>query len=144
MMPNKRTIPQIINFPVHSDERGQLVVAQGLDIIPFEIKRIFYIYNTSGDYIRGKHANRESEFVMIAMHGSCKVRVCCMSGEETFELSSADKGLFVPKMSWKEMYDFSDNCVLMVVANTCYDSNEYIRSFGDFQKEINSLRGKEV
>ncbi len=141
MMKNE---PHIITFPIHGDDRGKLVVTQSYKDIPFDIKRVFYIYNTLGDTVRGKHANRESEFVMIAVCGSCKIRVCCVCGEETFELSSADKGLFLPKMSWKEMYDFSDDCVLMVIASTCYDSNEYIRDFGDFQKELDLLRKRGV
>ncbi len=140
----KNNKPYLITFSIHGDDRGKLVVTQSHEDIPFDIKRVFYIYNTLSGTVRGKHANRESEFVMVAICGNCKIRVCCANGEETFELSSANKGLFLPKMSWKEMYDFSDDCILMVIASTCYDNNEYIRDFGDFQKELDLLRKKEV
>lgn len=138
------TKPKLIQFPIHGDERGNLVVAEEFDVIPFDIKRIFYIYNTSGDVTRGNHANRRSEFVMIAMHGSCKVKVFDREGEETFVLSSADIGLFLPKMTWKEMYDFSEDCVLMVIANTLYDRNEYIHTFDEFKMELKMISDKEV
>lgn len=117
----------LLNFREKGDKRGHLVVIENMKDIPFEIKRIFYIYGSDKDVYRGNHANRESEFVLINVMGSCRVRIC--DGEEETEvlLNIPHKGLYIPKMYWKEMYDFSHDAVLLVLCSTFYDENEYIR-----------------
>ena len=117
-----------IAFPQCGDARGKMNVVEGGMKIPFEIKRIFYSYATDKDAIRGQHANRNTEFVMICLYGSCKVRVLDVyNGEAIYTLDSAEQGLYVPRMLWKDMYDFSDDCVLLVLASEHYDGKEYIR-----------------
>ena len=125
----------MISFPQCGDARGRMNVVEGDSKIPFEIKRVFYSYATDRDAIRGQHANRNTEFVMIALAGSCKVRVLDTAGEEEiFELSSAEQGLYVPRMLWKDMFEFSEDCVLLVLASEHYDSGEYIRDLDAYLK----------
>ena len=126
---------KMLRFTEKGDERGHLVVVEGGLDIPFEIKRVFYIYGSDPSVIRGKHANRHSEFVLINVAGSSKVRVADSSGNETvFHLNRPHTGIYLPAMVWKEMYDFSPDSVLLVLSNKCYDPNEYIRDFDEFLK----------
>lgn len=105
--------------------------------IPFEIKRIFYIYGTGEDgAVRGKHANRRSEFVLFNISGSSKVRVIDADGKtRVYELYEPGTGLYLPRMVWKEMYDFSADSVLMVLSSEVYDPEAYIRDFDAFVRE---------
>ena len=132
---------QIYNFKEYGDSRGQLVVVEGGNMsrgtIPFEIKRVFYIYGSDKNVVRGKHANRESEFVLINVHGTSKVRLTNGEEEKIVNLDSPMKGLYIPKMIWKEMYDFSEDSVLLVLASTNYDATEYIRNYEDYLDELN-------
>lgn len=132
MMDINRNI-QLLNFQQHGDERGNLVVIEGVKNIPFEIKRAFYIYGSDLNVIRGQHANKESEFVFINVAGTSKIKVKDGKGlEEIFDLKDPTVGLYLPKMVWKEMYEFSDDSVLLVLASTCYDPDEYIRDYDEF------------
>ncbi len=128
---------QMMEFSEKGDERGQLVVVEGMQDIPFEIKRIFYIYGSDKDVVRGKHANRESEFVLINVAGTSKIKVMDGKGNETiYSLNRPHTGIYLPKMIWKEMYDFSEDSVLLCLASTHYDDNEYIRDYDTFVKII--------
>ena len=98
---------KILEFGDLGDERGKLVVVEGAMDIPFEIKRVFYIYGSDSSIIRGQHANRNSEFVLINVSGSSKVRVDNGFEEEIIELNRPRMGLYIPTMVWKDMYDFS-------------------------------------
>lgn len=136
---NKVTLAEMLEFTQKGDERGRLVIVEGMEDIPFEIKRIFYIYGSDKDVIRGQHANRESEFVLINVSGSSKVKVMDGKGNEAvFSLNRPRLGIYLPKMVWKEMYDFSEDSVLLCLASTHYDSSEYIRNYDDFVKIIHS------
>ena len=108
--------------------------------IPFEIKRVFYIYGSDSQVVRGQHANRNSEFVLINVSGSSKVRVDNGFEEEIIELNRPRMGLYLPTMVWKDMYDFSEDSVLLVLANTHYDGHEYIRDYDEFIKEVGGTR----
>jgi len=124
---------RLIEFQQHGDDRGHLVVAEAMKEIPFEIKRIFYIYGSDSTVVRGKHANKKSEFVLINVAGSCKVRVIDREGKETiYNLDHPHMGLYLPTMVWKEMYDFSPDSVLLCLSNEHYDSAEYIRKYSEF------------
>ena len=123
---------KILEFGDLGDERGKLVVVEGAMDIPFEIKRVFYIYGSDSSVIRGQHANRDSEFVLINVSGSSKVRVDNGFEEEIIELNRPRMGLYLPTMVWKDMYDFSEDSVLLVLANTHYDGNEYIRDYDEY------------
>lgn len=127
---------KVLNFKDLGDERGKLVVIEGNQDIPFEIKRTFYIYDSDNDVVRGQHANRESEFVLINVAGSSKVRITDGKEEFIVELNKPMMGVYIPKMIWKDMYDFSSDSVLLVLTSTHYDSKEYIRNYEEYIKEI--------
>lgn len=139
MRNDDRSKVQLVSFLQHGDERGRLVVVEGGTDIPFEIKRIFYIFGSDKSTIRGQHANRQSEFVLISVSGSCKVRVVDSEGvETTYHLAQPYSGLFLPRMVWKDMYDFSEDSVLLVLASTHYDPEEYIKDFAEYLEEIHN------
>ena len=125
----------VLSFADLGDERGKLIVIEGAQTIPFEIKRVFYIYDSDSAVIRGQHANRESEFVLINVKGKSKVRITDGTEEFIVELDKPMTGVYIPKMIWKDMYDFSPDSVLLVLASTHYDGNEYIRNYDDYLKE---------
>ena len=126
----------ILNFRDLGDERGKLVVIEGGQTIPFDIKRVFYIYGSDATVVRGQHANRESEFVLINVAGQSKVRITDGTEEFVVELNKPMMGVYIPKMIWKDMYDFSEDSVLLVLANTHYDGSEYIRDFDNYLKTM--------
>ena len=132
---------RIIEFKEYGDERGNLVVAEGDNIdVPFNIKRVFYMYGSDAEIIRGQHANRRTEFVLINVSGTSKVKMD--NGHETkiVELNKPRMGLYIETMVWKDMYDFSEDSVLLVLASEHYDGEEYIRDYDAFLKEV---RGNE-
>ena len=129
----------IIMFRDFGDERGKLVVIEGNQSIPFEIKRVFYIYGSDDTVVRGQHANRESEFVLINVAGTSKVRITDGSEEFVVSLDKPMMGVYIPKMVWKDMYDFSEDSVLLVLASTHYDGSEYIRDYDRYLEEMRSL-----
>lgn len=135
---------KILHFDQKGDERGKLVIAEGDGIdIPFAIKRVFYIYESDANVIRGCHANRKSEFVMINVSGTSKIRVeDGMGHESVYALDRPHMGIYLPSMLWKEMYSFSQDSVLLVLASEHYDASEYIRDYGMYLQEIRST-GKE-
>lgn len=127
---------KIMEFPDFGDERGNLVVVEGGIDIPFAIKRAFYIYGSDSEVIRGRHANRKSEFVMINVSGKSKVKVDNGYEQQIIELNRPRMGLYLPTMVWKDMYDFSADSVLLVLASEHYDGEEYIRNYDDYIREI--------
>ena len=128
---------KIIRFRDLGDERGNLVVIEGDGIdIPFDIKRVFYIYGSDATVVRGKHANRQSEFLMVNVSGTSKVRVTDGHEEMVVSLDEPGLGLYLPKMLWKDMYDFSKDSVLVVMSNMHYDGSEYIRDYDEYLREI--------
>lgn len=128
---------QIINFNEFGDERGNLVVAEGSGVdVPFDIKRVFYMYGSDSDIVRGQHANRKTQFVLINVSGTSKVKVDNGRETEVVELNKPRMGLFIDVMVWKDMYDFSDDSVLLVLASEHYDGAEYIRDYNAFLEEV--------
>ncbi len=128
---------KILEFPDFGDERGNLVVIEGEDFdIPFDIKRVFYIYGSDAEVIRGRHANRRTQFVLINVAGKSKVRVT--NGRETaiVELNRPRMGLYLDTMVWKDMYDFSPDSILLVLCSEHYDGSEYIRDYDAYLKEM--------
>lgn len=126
----------ILQFSDLGDDRGKLVVIEGGQAIPFDIKRVFYIYESDPDVIRGQHANRESEFVLINVAGQSKVRITDGTDEFIVALNKPMMGVYIPKMIWKDMYDFSLDSVLLVLASTHYDGKEYIRNYCEYVEEM--------
>lgn len=128
-----------LSFSESSD--GGFVEVEGMKDVPFEIKRIFYIFGKGNvGTVRGKHSNRKSEFVLFNVKGQSKVKTIDENREETiYELNKPNQAVYLPKMVWKEMYDFTEDSVLMVLTNEYYDAAEYIREFDDFVNEIKTL-----
>lgn len=128
---------KILDFGEYGDERGNLVVAEGCGKdIPFDIKRVFYMYGSDATVVRGQHANRKTEFVLINVSGTSKVKVDNGFETDIIELNKPRMGLYIPTMMWKDMYDFSADSVLLVLASEHYDGSEYIRNYDDFLQEI--------
>lgn len=127
---------KVLNFADLGDERGKLVVVEGARDIPFDIKRVFYIYGSDSEVVRGQHANRESEFVLINVGGTSKVRIDNGHSEAVVELDKPMMGLYIPTMVWKDMYDFSEDSILLVLASTHYNGSEYIRDYEEYKKEM--------
>lgn len=135
-------IVSVLEFQERGDERGHLVIAEGAKDIPFEIKRVFYIYGTQGDVVRGQHANLNSQFVLINIAGTSKVRVQDGKAyEEVFVLDKPNMGLYLPNMVWKDMYDFSSDSILLVLASEHYDEHEYIRDYTEFVDIVHNQNG---
>lgn len=124
---------KMLQFCERGDDRGRLVVVEGSVDIPFDIKRVFYIYGSDSKTVRGQHANKKTEFVLINVAGTSKVRVEYPNGNEcVFLLNKPHTGIYLPNMVWKDMYDFSEDSVLLVLASEHYDPDEYIRDYGEF------------
>lgn len=131
---------KMLEFGEYGDEKGNLVVIEGNVDIPFEIKRAFYIYGSASDIIRGQHANRKTEFVLINVAGKSKVKIKDGKGNEVvFSLNRPKTGLYIPAMVWKEMYDFSEDSVLLCLASEHYMADEYIRSYDEYELLMNRL-----
>lgn len=131
----------MLEFIQRGDERGHLVVVEGMQDIPFEIKRVFYIYGSDATVVRGQHANRKSQFVLINVAGTSKVKIWDGLGNEAiFSLNRPHTGIYIPQMVWKNMYDFSEDSVLLCLASEHYDAEEYIR---DYEEYVRIVRGLE-
>ena len=135
---------KLLKFADYGDERGKLVVIEGNDKrgVPFDIARVFYIYESDKTVVRGQHANRNSEFVLVNVAGSSKVMITDGVQKEVIELNKPMEAVYIPKMIWKEMYDFSPDSVLLVLANTHYDGTEYIRDYKEYLKEMGVQEGE--
>ena len=131
---------RILQFDDLGDERGKLVVIEGGESIPFEVKRVFYIYDSDASVIRGQHANVESEFVLINVAGQSKVRLTDWLEEFIVELNRPMMGVYIPRLIWKDMDDFSPDSVLLVLASTHYDGKEYVRNYEDYLKKMEENR----
>lgn len=134
--------PKIIQLPKILDRRGNLSVIEENNHIPFEIKRAFWIYDVPGDSTRGGHAFRETEELVIALSGSFDVVVNDGAEEHVFHLNRSYNGVYVPKMTWRQMRNFSTNSVALILSSTDYDENDYIRDFDEFQREKQETRSK--
>lgn len=119
-------------FQPHGDDRGQLIALEEYKDIPFAIKRIYYMYETADGVVRGCHAHKSLEQILVCVYGSCKV--CLDDGKEKkiVLLEKPYEGLYVANFIWREMYDFSQNAVLMVLASELYEESDYIRDYDEF------------
>ncbi len=127
------------------NDAGFIRIEENTDI-PFDIRRIFYIYGKGNvGSVRGKHSNRKSEFVLFIVKGKCKIKTIDENNNEiVYELNEPNEAVYLPKMVWKEMYDFTEDAVLMVLTNEYYDSSEYIRDFDEFVDEMNMINQVEM
>ena len=123
-------------FQQHGDERGQLVALEEFNDIPFEIKRVYYMYDTKEGVRRGYHAHKSLQQILICIHGSCKILLDNGKEKKKVYLEKPYEGLYVPNNMWREMYDFSPDAVLMCLASEVYNE-DYIRDYQQFLDFIN-------
>lgn len=126
---------KLFNFDVMSDEEcecGNLISLEEFKNIPFEIKRIYYIYEVHPSVSRGAHMHQESNQIMICVHGSCEIHLDDGREQKKVILDKPSKGLLHESMIWIEMHDFSEDCVLMVLSDGGYDPADYIRDYDQF------------
>lgn len=119
-------------FQPHGDDRGQLVALEEFKDIPFRIKRVYYMYDTANGVTRGKHAHKSLQQILICIHGSCKILLDNGKEKKVVPLEKPYEGLYVTNNMWREMYDFSPDAVLMVLASELYDESDYIRDYDEF------------
>ena len=129
-------------FSSHGDERGQLVALEEFKDIPFKIKRVYYMYDTVTGVTRGYHAHKDLQQILICIHGSCKIRLDNGYEKEEVLLDNPCEGLYVSNVMWREMFDFSQDAVLMVLASELYDEADYIRNYDDFLKFVQESQEK--
>lgn len=120
----------------HGDARGQLVALEETKEIPFQIKRVYYIYDTLADVRRGFHAHKKLKQLLICVHGSCKVLLDDGTDKEIVTLDKPYEGIFIQSNMWREMYDFSPDAVLLVLASENYDESDYIRDYSKFLEYV--------
>ena len=126
-----------ILFKSLGDDRGSLVALEGNDCIPFDIKRVYYIYGTKVSVSRVFHAHKNLRQVAVCVAGSCRFILDDGTKKEEVVLNSPATGLLIQGIVWREMHDFSSDCVLMVLADKYYDESDYIRKYDDFLGAVN-------
>ncbi|WP_411767739.1 sugar 3,4-ketoisomerase [Winogradskyella sp. A3E31] len=130
---------QLIDIPKVHEERGKLAVIEK-DIIPFDIKRVYYLYDVPSDAYRGGHAHLHQKSVVIALSGSFEVIIDDGMNRKSIMLNKPGKGLFIPNMMWREIENFSSGAVCLVIASTEFEENDYIRDYEQFK----SLKSSKV
>jgi dTDP-4-dehydrorhamnose 3,5-epimerase-like enzyme len=120
------------DLAVRGDERGSLIALEGGVSLPFELARAYYIFGTRAGVSRGFHAHRELKQLAVAVCGSCTMIVEDGTRREEVRLDRPDRGILIEGLVWREMHDFSQDCVLLVLADCHYDESDYIRSYNDF------------
>lgn len=123
-------------FQPHGDNRGQLIALEEYKDIPFRIKRVYYMYDTLEGVVRGKHAHKKLEQILVCIHGSCKIKLDNGFEQKVVPLEKPYEGLYVANNVWREMYDFSKDAVLLVLASELYDENDYIRDYDEFLESV--------
>lgn len=133
---------ELIDFKVRGDERGSLVALEGSSEIPFEIKRVYYIYGTKREVIRGRHSHRKLQQVIFCPQGSCDFILDDGKERQTIHLNRPNCGLYIKSNIWREFTNFSEDCVVMVLASEHYDEADYIRDYNQFLTENSSNKAK--
>ena len=119
-------------FQPHGDDRGQLIALEEMKDIPFQIKRVYYMYDTKEGVVRGNHAHKNLQQILVCIHGSCKISLDNGHEKKIIPLERPYEGLYVSNAMWRQMYDFSPDAVLMVLASDLYDESDYIRDYDEF------------
>ncbi len=123
---------KIVNFNEITDHRGKMIPIEYPKQLEFPLKRIYYIFDVKDGVRRGYHSHNDLEQILIAVHGKVKVLIKTPYEEEIVELDSPNKGLYIGPMIWREMFDFENEAVLVVLASHEYDENDYIRDWNDY------------
>jgi hypothetical protein len=129
-------VPQILDIPIAHDQRGNLSVVEGGELIPCDIKRLYYLYDVPGGATRGGHAHRNLRQLIIAASGSFDVILDNGVSRQKFSLNRSYKGLYIPVMTWREIENFSSGAVCMVLASEHFDETDYIYEYDAFLKEV--------
>lgn len=128
-------------FTIHGDDSGSLVAVEALKDIPFDIKRVYYVYGTSANAVRGKHSHRQLEQIIFCPMGSCDFILDNGTERVLVKMDKPNKAIYIKGNIWREFTNFSPNCVVMVLASMYYDEGDYIRDYDAFiaeTKRINS------
>jgi len=125
---------KLIKLPIISDPRGNLSFIEEYNQIPFEIKRIYWIYDVPGGQVRGGHAFKEQQEVIVALSGSFDVVLNDGFTENIFHLNRSYFGLYIPPMIWRQMQNFSTNSLALVISSTYFKEFDYIRDFENYVK----------
>lgn len=123
-------------FQPHGDSRGQLVALEEFKDIPFKVKRVYYLYDTAKGVTRGFHAHKSLEQILVCIHGTCKILLDNGTEKKIVPLEKPYEGLYISNTMWREMFDFSPDAVLLVLASELYDESDYIRDYDEFLKYI--------
>lgn len=123
-------------FQPHGDDRGMLIALEEYKDIPFHIKRVYYMYDTTEGVVRGKHAHKKLEQILVCIYGSCKVKLDNGKEKKIINLEKPYEGLYISNLMWREMFDFTPNTVLLVFASELYDEEDYIREYQEFLKLV--------
>jgi dTDP-4-dehydrorhamnose 3,5-epimerase-like enzyme len=123
-------------FQQHGDNRGQLVAIEEMKDIPFDIKRVYYMYDTVPGVRRGYHAHKKLEQILVCINGSCKILLDNGKEKKIVSLEKRYEGVYVPPGIWREMFDFSEDAVLMAIVSELYNEEDYIRNYDEFLKSI--------
>ena len=129
-------IYNLVDFNVRGDHNGKLVALEKGGDLPFDVKRVYYIWNTSSEKVRGKHAHRKLEQMIVCISGSCDFILDNGKYRETVHLDNPAQGLYIKHNIWREFTNFSSDCVVMVLASEHYDETDYIRNYDEFLKEV--------
>lgn len=127
---------EIINFKPCGDDTGLLVAIEAGREVPFLIKRVYYIYNTAQNALRGRHAHSRLEQLIFCPSGSCDFILDDGFTRETVTMDSPSKGLYIKGNIWREFTNFSQDCVIMILASEYYDDEDYIRDYQEFLKQV--------
>jgi dTDP-4-dehydrorhamnose 3,5-epimerase-like enzyme len=130
----------LVTLKSSSDERGALVSIENGSVIPFNIARVYYIFNTLPEVSRGFHAHVNLRQLAVCVRGTCQMILDNGMERRAFLLDNPTKGLLISSMIWREMHKFSEDAVLMVLADAAYDEADYIRSYDDFLSRVEMLR----
>jgi len=137
MSNNENNLVQWVELPPLGDDRGSLVAIEGAKTIPFDIKRVYYLFGTKEGVARGFHAHKALKQIAVCVTGKCKMLLDNGTEKTEVWLDSSTKGLLIEDMVWHEMHDFSSDCVLLVLASEHYDEDDYIRDYQEFLRVAN-------
>lgn len=125
-----------IKFQSHEDDRGNLVAIEEYKDIPYSIKRVYYIFKAKNGGVRGQHAHKTFEETLICVSGQCTIHLDDGKTTEEIILNNPGEGVYVAPGMWREMYDFSEDAVLLVLASELYNEEDYIRNYDEFYKIV--------
>ena len=129
--------PTVINFKSLGDERGSLIAIEAEKSVPFEVRRVYYIFGTNEGVERGFHAHRNLNQVAVAVTGSCEIVLDDGEYKTSVLLNSAQKGVLIGPGMWRVMRNFNSDCVLLVLADQHYEEADYIRDYKEFKEWVN-------